>query len=164
MSQFQPGAGIDLSDPNVRDLMGPQHADWLRESHGATQGGSKRDLVQIAGDEDHGMSQTISMTKDKREVIVTYKDYVLTVDVYQIPGEPECVHLICPMCRHHLRISADRKRIDYSPTTGEISVEPFACTWEKADAGAHVPGLLAGGTSLCKWRVGITKNVALDHR
>lgn len=136
---------VDMADPRVAAMMGGQTRT--------------RDLVQIAGDD--GVGQAINMASGKHETRVVYKDFVLTVDVYAIPGEPLQVHLICPGCRKQLRVTQDRKHIDWHPATGELSISPFQCTWEKSDD-AHVPGLVAGGGTLCKWTVGIDKNVAKD--
>lgn len=127
-----------------------------------------RELVHIAGDMDTGITQTWKMDGGKQEVTVTYKDFVLTVDVYQIPGEPLKVHLICPRCTHALQISAERKKIDFDPKAGDpkkggrLSVEAFQCTWELPGTGAHTPGILGGGMSLCKWKAAIENNVARD--
>jgi len=159
---------IDLNDPRVRDLLGEEQA----RHYGAA--GAKRELVQLAGDDgldirtsgsmETGRTSTVRLSSGKHEVTVAYKDFVLTADVYAIPGEPLQVHLICPVCRHQLRVSEDRKKIDWDPQRSLLSIEPFKCTWEMPDAGDHVPGLISGGTSLCTWRVGIDKNVARDHR
>ena len=126
-----------------------------------------RELVHLAGDPDTGMSVTHRLNHAKREVIVTYKDFVLTVDIYQLPDEPLKVHLICPRCHHMLSVSAERKHIEFDPNAhpeqgGRLSIEPFECTWEIPEADKHTPGILAGGLSLCRWRAAIDKNVAKD--
>ena len=152
---------IDMTDPGVQQLLGepePRLASGKRE----------KDLVHIAGDMDTGITSTFQIDRNKREVIVTYKEYVLTVDIYQIPGEPTKVHLICPRCHHALSISAERKAIDFDPKAGDpklggrLSIEPFQCTWELPDAGEHKAGLKSGGLTLCKWKAGIENNVARD--
>jgi hypothetical protein len=103
--------------------------------------------------------------------LVTYRtsleEYLLECDVYQHPGEPPVVHLICPRCHNALNVRADRKAIDLElgvgpDRQGRISIETFECTWERADAGKHVTGVIGGGTSLCRWRVAIDNNVAKD--
>lgn len=127
-----------------------------------------RELVHLAGDMDTGLRSTIKLGGGKQEVTVVYKDFVLTVDVFALPDEPLCVHLICPKCHHALRISSDRKAIEFDPnrlvngSRGDISVEPFECTWEMKDAGDHVQGLIAGGITLCRWKAAIDHNVARD--
>jgi hypothetical protein len=158
---------LNLADPAVRELLGEDHQRVLEERHRKQHGDGGRELVHLAGDMDSGLSHTVDLASGKREVTVTYKDFVLTVDVYQIPDEPTCVVLICPRCRHALRISADRKQIDFDPKAGDpklggrLSIEPFQCTWELT-ADKHVPGIVGGGISLCKWTAGIEKNVARD--
>ena len=156
---------IDLQDPSVQNLLG---GDSPRLATG-----KKRELVQLAGDMDHGMTTRTNLDVAKEEVQVTYKgpdrEYVLTVDVYRLPGEPVKLHLICPKCRHLLQVTTKRKKIEFDTRVnqelgGRLDVERFECTWENRDAGVHVPGLLAGGMTLCKWRVVIENNVARDVR
>jgi hypothetical protein len=110
---------------------------------------------------------------------VRYRDYVLEADVYPLlgavdeddaPGALEVI-LICPRCRHELRVTSDRKAIEYLPgppvidlATGQamlrgvLSIERFECTWEK-DTSVAVTG---NTENLCRWRVAIDKNVARD--
>ena len=153
---------IDMQDPGTRALLGD-----VGERRAAS-GKPERELVHIAGDMDTGITTSYQIDRGKREVIVTYKDFVLTVDVYRIEGEPLKVHLICPKCRHALSVSSERKAIDYDERAGDpakggrLSIEPFQCTWENADAGDHKQGIVSGGMTLCKWRVGIENNVARD--
>jgi hypothetical protein len=109
------------------------------------------------------------------------KDYVLEADVYPLLGaamfeggasaERLEVILICPRCQHELRITSDRKAIEFKPgppvidpergliTRGVLSVERFQCTWEKDTAKAVTD---RGGENLCRWRAVIDKNVARD--
>lgn len=113
---------------------------------------------------------------------VRYRDRVLELDVYPLLGDgtqeagaPERLEviLICPRCQHELRITSDRKAIDYTPgapvlevegsqpswqVRGTISIERFQCTWE-SDTRAAVTG---HGENLCRWRVAIDKNIARD--
>ncbi len=77
------------------------------------------------------------------------------------------VHLICPRCKHTLSIRGDRKHIEFATSggpagKGELSVEAFQCTWELPGVGKHIPGVVGGGLSLCKWKVAIDKNIAKD--
>lgn len=153
---------IDMADPAVQRLMG------------------SRDLVQLAGDAPdptgigpNGMASTYRLNRSAiANPIVEYHpgraDYaIITCDVYAHPGEPMFLHLICPRCRNPLRIGADRKHIELEigagpNAQGRLSVEPFECTWEAPGAGKHVPGLIGGGVSLCRWRAAIDNNVAKD--
>lgn len=143
---------INLADPKVKKILGER---------------PKRELVHIAGDMDTGISQTIRLEDGKHEVLVTYKEFLLTVDVYALPNEPLRAVLICPRCKHCLTVPGDRKAIDFVPDHtdfrgGALSIETFECTWEIADAGEHKPGLVAGGMTLCRWRAAIDNNIAKD--
>lgn len=164
---------VNLADPSVRRLMGT-------EQSGVANG--KRQMVQLAGDEDRGLMSTTRLDTAKIEVLVAYRgrvgDFDLTVDVYALPGEPAELHIICPKCRHKSRITADRKRIEFSqndirpytfvdgsrmPTNGgRLDVETFECGWEMPDAGEHKAGIKAGGITLCRMRMAIDHNVAKD--
>lgn len=163
---------IDLGDPRVRGMLdGP------------------RTMVQLAGDAPDpsgsvagGMRATTQFTAGRQEVLVLYKDMYLTADVYAIPGQPITVHLICPRCHKPLQITGDRKHIDFDPRgrrvtaeamasgkpeiaalaeSGELSIEPFECTWELGDE-THQPGIVQSGTSLCRLRIAIDRNRAKD--
>jgi hypothetical protein len=151
---------IDMQDPNVQRLLGTKR---------------KRELVQIAGDAPdptgngpNGEQTTYHLNRSAvANPLVAYKDFVLECDAYQNPGEPLLIHLICPRCHNALNISSANKHVDLELNAGpdlqgRLSIEPFACTWEMPDAGKHVPGLISGGMTLCRWRVGIENNVARD--
>ena len=156
---------IDLQDPAVARLLGQPH---------------ERELVQLAGDaadptgaDDRGRSCTYHLNRSAiAHPLVTYRhgtdEFLITCDVYVADGEPMVIHLICPRCRHALSIRADQKDIALElgagpDLQGDLSVAPFMCTWERADAGTHVPGMvIGGGMSLCRWRVAIDHNVAKD--
>lgn len=171
---------INLNDPAVARLMGT-------ESGIVSPGQPKNELVQIAGDMDHGMMSTTRLDLGKHEIIVAVgpspSDGVLTVDVYAIVGEPLKIHIVCPRCKHQLTIDGDKKPIDYDRLAenplprsykndlplelarkavyGKLSVQTFQCTWEledqMQDAGKDVH-VIAGG-SLCRFRGAIDKNV-----
>lgn len=176
MSANPGGVTVDTQDPQVRRLLGLERGAqerWASEvERPAGIGPADRELVHLAGDEDAGFDSTIRLDGGKSEVYAHYKGRYtppefpdglrLTLDVYAIPGEPVQVHLICPKCRHQLRVSSDRKAIDWQPDRGpdggKLSIEPFQCTWEMPEAGAHTPGILAGGLSLCQWKG------ALEHK
>lgn len=169
--------GIDLTDPNVRKLLGD------RDERIATPASGKKQIMQVAGDMDHGIASRIDLTNGKTEVMVFDPKGdvpLLTVDVYALPGEPLKVHLICPRCRNHLTIPGDRKAIEFAPNDrnprspsiialgipphmqemaklGRLSVEPFECTWE-LDAGKKVGSSEFTGNNLCRWRAAIDNN------
>lgn len=160
---------FNLESPDVKRFLDKKEDERIRTAMADDPAYSKkeRELVHLAGDMDSGLNSTISLSGGKHEVRVTYKDFVLTVDVYAIPGEPLQVHLICPKCRQQLRVTEDRKAIEFDPRDtrfqgGRISIEPFQCTWEMPEAGKHNPGLISGGMTLCKWTAGISNNVARD--
>ena len=120
-------ANIDLQDPAVQKLLGGGGA----RSEVVMPGSSKKaTMQQIAGDEDHGISNTMYLNRGKHEVGVLFRPKnsvtmiaaVLTVDVYAIPGEPVKLHLVCPKCQHLCTVSADRKAIDWEP----VSSSPIA--------------------------------------
>ena len=149
---------LDLDDPHVRQSLGTSR---------------ERELVQLAGDAPdpmgtgmRGQQTTYHLNRSAiAHPLVEYHpgraDYaLLECDVYANPGEPVIVHLICPRCRNTLTINGAHKRIEIEGNV--LSVEPFGCTWEKPEAGPHVPGLVGGGLSLCRWRVAIDRNVAKD--
>lgn len=168
------GVTIDTEDPQVKRLMGLEEREqrrWATEIEAPAQ--RERELVHIAGDEDNGMTSTISLSGGKSEVFALYRGRAvppefpdglrLTIDVYAIPNEPTQVHLICPKCRHQLRITSDRKQVNFelrpsSPDGGLLEVSPFQCTWEMPDAGQHAIGIRSGGLSLCQWK-GVIEHV-----
>lgn len=140
-------------------------------------------VVQQRGSMDRGMTQTTRLDKAALgHPLIRYQAgphaRVIEADVYYMPtddgtGTPGLeVILICPCCEHELRVTSLHKAIEYTPApeldtaTGEvvirgtISIAPFQCTWEK-DTKTAVTG---HGENLCRWRVGIDKNIALDHR
>lgn len=110
-----------------------------------------------------GMSVTTNLAATaKGHPLVRYKDFVLTLDVYQPDGGVPWIHLICPKCRQPLRIAADRKAFEYDPLRnadvgGRIDIEPFRCTGEGLEGRSQQFGL-----GVCHWQVGIYNNVARD--
>ena len=170
LSTSQRALSIDTTDPQVRRLMGleqSQQQAFAKQVQGDGVAKREKEFVHLAGDADTGMSRTINLAHGKAEIFAYYRGrhvppefpdgLRLTIDVYRIPGEPVQVHLICPKCRHQLRAASDRKKIEFEPNPqsadgGRLYVEPFQCTWEMPDAGAHTPGIIAGGTTLCQWK------------
>lgn len=114
---------------------------------------------------------------------IRYRDRVIEADVYPfLDGENDDgdqqrleVLLVCPLCEHELRVTSDRKAIDWSPSApeidpatqqavvrGVISIQRFQCTWEKdihRDAKAQVH---SHGDNVCRWRVEVDKGIARD--
>jgi hypothetical protein len=168
---------IDMRDPSVRRLM-----TGGEESSIARPGQQRREMVQLAGDEQHGLMSTRRLDTQKIEVLVAYRgrvgDFDLTVDVYAIPGQHTELHIICPKCRHKSRITGERKKIEFEqndtrpytfvdgsrfPTNGgRLDVETFECGWEMPDAGEHKVGIRSGGITLCLMKMAIDHNVAKD--
>jgi len=164
---------IDLSSPAVQRM--------LRSDHDVATG--KREMVQLAGDAQTGLSSTLNLDNGKHEVVVVYKDQFLTVDVYLLPGEPPEIHLICPRCHKASRISGANKQVVFDPAAdnpmrrriamaapqdlvpicylGRLSVEPFECTWEIGED-KHAKGSVHTGVSLCRQRLAIEDNRAQD--
>jgi hypothetical protein len=122
---------------------------------------AREELFHVAGDADHGVASTADLTKTaighpEVRYYGRHGDFVLTVDVYRMPDGQLLAHLICPRCRKALHIRQAAKSMEYSATDG-LSIEPFECTWElDGDEGRQF------GMALCRWRVGITRNVARD--
>lgn len=163
---------VDLSDPRVRQMLGaPDHL--------AT---GKRDVVRLAGDERSGLSSIRSLTTLKQEVVVLFGDVFMTLDVYVLPGEPMTIHLYCPRCTKHSRITGKHKEIAFDPMSlnpqikkirasgnpelvplemGRLSIEAFECPWEMGDD-QHVQGGVHTGVSLCRMRLVIDDNVARE--
>lgn len=169
---------IDLTRPHVQQMLGgdPRLATV------------KRELVQVAGDVPHpdgttpwrGHQSQVSLTGDKQEVLVMFREMILTVDVYVI-GEHPVAYLVCPRCRKVLTVRGDQKAIDFDPFVpnpvraeiaaagdptltwaarlGRLSIEGFECTWELDDA-PHVQGAVHTGASLCRMRLAIDNNRA----
>lgn len=120
-----------------------------------------------------GASSGVQLDKTKdATVVVRYKDRLIEADVYAFPGAPIKLVLLCPRCGNALNIESDKKQMSFEKSApqqvgdfvnmGRLNVEPFECTWELPDAGVHVPGLVSAGTSLCRWKVGISNNIARD--
>lgn len=173
---------IDMSDPGVQRMLHGEHPLAPRP---------QRSVVQLAGDVPdptgltarRGFASTTRLTAGKHEVVVVYGDTFLTVDVYQVPGEPLMVHLYCPRCHKHATVRGDAKAIDFDPTArnpqrtaivasgdpslvaladrGRISIEAFECPWEMGED-RHVAGGVHTGASLCRQRLAIENCRAKD--
>lgn len=175
---------IDLRDPQVQQVLG------LGNGGLAT---GKRPVVQLAGDapdptgltDYRGAMSTTRLIDGRSEVVVLYKDLLMTVDLYFVPGEPLRAHLYCPRCQKHSTVRGDYKAIDFDPAAanpafsdimatgaippelariaavGRLSIETFECPWEIGDD-KHVPGVVRTGASMCRLRIAIDNNRAKD--
>lgn len=154
------------------------------------QASTVKELVDVNNDELdpmgkglHGASRGYELERTKfGEPKVYYRDragqeFILTVDVYKYEGAPMELHLFCPRCSkrgtmHNLRISQDKKQIEYDPRVtsalpdfkdtprgGRLDVEQFMCTYEID--GTRAVGLI-GGSNLCRWSVVIDNNIARE--
>jgi hypothetical protein len=129
------------------------------------------ELIHLAGDapdpdgsELRGRQSTMRLTKTALgRPAVRYEhgvqSFVLDCDVYEMPGAGLMVHLICPRCRHALRLTSERHVIEYDARDGLLSVQRLACVWELEGDGAVAEHF---GTSLCRWTAAIDRNVARD--
>lgn len=130
---------------------------------------AREELVHIAGDAPDpmgsglmGKHSSLRLTKTAAgHPLIRYKDRVLEADVYL--SEPTLanpasimVHLICPRCLNALRISNDKKAMEYDAATDTLSVERMRCTWE---LGAERREF---GIGMCNWTVAIDHNIAKD--
>lgn len=156
---------------------------------------AEKELVHIGGDvpdpsgtssRARGVQTTYELERTKFGTPkVRYTDragneFLLTVDVYKYEGAPLEVLMFCPQCSekgamHTLRISEERKHIEYDPEHnpfvpwgkqgqniqlgGRLSVERFMCTHE-IDSTKAVG--LVSSANLCRWSVVIENNVARD--
>ncbi len=111
-----------------------------------------------------GYASTLNLDKSKREVDVRYKDFIMTVDLYEVPSVSGQKHyrvvLLCPRCTNALTIESGKKQIDYDAERNALSIEPFQCTWEldPSKEGRR----MEFGFGLCNLRIGIDRNVARD--
>lgn len=134
---------------------------------------SDREIYQIAGDPPVPPELAGGAPSDVRAAptgvaYVFYQSpwaadpFILTVDVYALPGQPVKVHLLCPKCRKALNIDQTMKAMEWQPPRAEdlpppgftqpggfLAVEAFQCTWELTDQKEF-------GGELCRWKVGIT--------
>lgn len=140
------------------------------------------ELEHIAGDPPEGMYQTgqhldpmgtgkmghasqMDMTKGaEAHPMIRYNQFVIEADVYRVPDTDEIsVVILCPRCHNALTISSKKKAVRFDPPSvkhpqGVLSVEPFECTWELDTQGRR----MEFGLGLCRWKVGISNNVAKD--
>ncbi len=117
----------------------------------------REDLYHIAGDPEHGVASTMRLTRTALgHPQVRYKDRVMELDVYEIHGRL-MVHLLCPRCANALKITDDRKQMEYDARANVISIEAFRCTWE-----LDPERRMEFGVGMCNLTIGITKNVARD--
>lgn len=186
---------INMADPQVRRLIegdgpGAPGARKLEQLHGdkAPPSWSGHGLAgAMSGRNNRGALSNFQLDKSKIEVLVSYRgrfgEFDMTVDVYQLPGEPIELVLICPKCHGGgrgagSRITSERKKIEFDrdhgrPYTfvdgsriayngGALSVEPFECSFEMNSSEKHVIGQRAGGVNLCRMRMAIDNSIAKD--
>lgn len=183
---------VNLNDPRVKTLL-DEDGQVVRP------GSSKKAIVRLAGDavdptgvtSHRGIESTQRLDGAKQICSVVFKDTVLEVDVYAIPGSPLELIFMCPRCRKQSRITQEMKAIEFEQgstrpvrlpdgqtvaygrplrladghllqNAGTLSVEPFQCSWELPDANAHTPGIRAGGLTLCRLKLVIDQNVARE--
>lgn len=109
-----------------------------------------------------GIQSSIDMTKSAiGHPLIRWRDRVIESDLYLTDGR-FVLHIICPKCStpeapHALYVRQEQKDMDWRPETGELSVEPFMCTWELPEGRR-----MEFGIGMCKWRVAIEKNIARD--
>lgn len=134
----------------------------------------KEELVHLAGDvpdyagtglRGHQSSLNLGAHQDVHHPQVRYKDFVIECDVYQYPGTPLEVVLICPKCHNALKVSAANKQIEFDALDradmgGKLSIEVFKCSWESDPS--KDGRRMEFGLGMCGWRVGVTNNVARD--
>ena len=175
---------IDLTDPRVQQLLAGDTRSPLAPKREVVQ--LAGDAPDPTGLTDHsGLLSTYRLNAGKQEVGIIYRDMVLTVDVYVQPA-PLKIHIICPRCLKRSMIGADRKKIDFDPIAlnptfgrialvarredlpelahlqfGRLSVEAFQCTWEMGND-SHVPGPMHTGASLCRLKLVIDNNRAVE--
>ena len=140
---------------------------------------AERQLVHIAGDPDEvyearkkypkhgsfadGLAQDIRLDRmGEANPVVRYKDFVLDCDLFIAPDQSELtLVLICPVCHNQLKVSSKDKTIHWDGKN--VSVEPFACTWELGRGTAGTTGdRIEFGLGLCRWKVGIENGIARD--
>lgn len=129
----------------------------------------KEEIYSIKGDMNDGNSGVAShlnLTKTAlARVPIRYKDRITEGDLYRMPGDGVgkselMLNLYCPKCANSLQIRSSRKQMDWD---GEfLSVEAFSCTWEAGRSDGTKNDRIEFGAGLCRWRVGINKNVAKD--
>lgn len=146
-----------MSNPGAR-VLSPSEEIFELERGVADPTGADPNMV--------GYRSSVLLDKSKIPIQVRHKEFLLEVDLYMDgEGKPDKILLLCPRCRNQLSIPAARKAIDFDPHAlkefgGQLSVEPFQCTWE-ADSSKH-GRRMKFGLGLCGWRVAIDKNVAKD--
>lgn len=110
-----------------------------------------------------GHGSELDLTKNAiGHPLIRWRDLVMEADVYHpMEGVLE-VHIHCPKCStpddpHVLRITSERKSIEYDKKRNLLYVEPFECCWELPAERRQEFGL-----GLCKWRVAIDGDRAVD--
>lgn len=121
---------------------------------------NNKPLYQTKGDPNKGFTSRVNVRDDscygRPEVI--YKNLILYCELYKDPEDGSLsVHIACPKCGNNLIIDQKKKALHWDEQRNVLDVEPFMCTWE-----AISDRRIEFGIGLCKWRVGIKNNIALD--
>jgi hypothetical protein len=108
---------------------------------------SREEIYDIKGDAQSGISMGYDMEKTKiGEPCVRYRDRLIWPDVYEMDK-----HLMviwrCPRCTHDSNITSHKKRIEYTPGSRSITIEPFGCRWDG-----------------CGLKISINNSVAKDYQ
>lgn len=132
-------------------------------------------MADPAGERGKGLASQHNFDHAKTTTVIRYKDKLIEADVYAVPNTPVHVVIMCPRCGNASTIRGERKAIDWRPhapepvgkliNAGSISIEPFECSWELPDAGAHDARntkQIIGTAPLCRLKIAVTKNVAKD--
>lgn len=128
-----------------------------------------RELIHLAGDPDQGVSASIDLTQGKIGSPVCYYEIggepvLMTIDVYQHPGQPLLLHILCPHCaaRGHdkqaLHLRSDQKAMDYAPwesppTFPGWSRSQMAAKWPARPGVGIAGGVLTVAEFRCTWDV-----------
>jgi len=126
---------------------------------------NKFELEYVAGDkpgsklEDHHMDKGISTSvtvKPYETTYIRYRDIILESELYKA-GDELTLHMMCPKCRHALKISSKNKQMDWDGKY--ISVERSGCTWE---LDTDIPTGVFTISNLCNWKFYIDRGMAKD--
>lgn len=158
MATRDQGSGINMGDPSVRRLLGVDER--------VVTGKPGRELVQVAGDQDRGISSTVRADRSAiAHPLYWYKGVGIGVaDVYKLPNEPLYIHIICPKCHHALTISQTRKAIDFEvgqhvhkPTDQDLARVDNTASSASSPPMQHALqsfGKLSVETFECTWEMG----------
>lgn len=120
---------------------------------------NKYELEYVAGDKPVDMDKGITTSVNVQAhatAWIRYREQILECELY-VAGTEMTLHMLCPKCRHGLKISNKNKEMDWDGKY--ISVERSGCTWEIDD-------MLAAGvlthTNLCNFKFVIDRGMMRD--